>query len=276
MAKSGIDYAMNRYYSSPTGRFLTPDPSLSSNALYLTGNWNRYSYVGGDPINKTDPSGFCSPDDNPPCYSATGTAPADPGDAGALWLPWYYGGVTHPGTGLPPAQARAPIGSTYIPCPPLPKFPTGLTEGVIQRNIAEAHAFYNAQLAANPENAILALFSFFTAKFLPEHEWDYKHLREYQNDKVAARRFGNINFGAVMASFGFTYNFAQSAAGIAQIAICAFKGSCGEGMPFLSYPFGDQVEDAADIKLGYDYESAKENGCGVTPYHDPSSISHRL
>jgi RHS repeat-associated protein len=273
--ESGIDYAMNRYYSSPTGRFLTPDQALSSNALYLTGNWNRYSYVGGDPINKTDPSGFCSPDDNPPCYSATGTAPADPDDAGASWLPWYYGGVTHPGTGLPPGQARAPIGSTYIPCPPLPKFPTALTVGVIERNIAEAHAFYNLQLATNPENAIVALFSFFTVNFLTE--WNYKDLPAYKKqDTVGARIFGNVNCGAVLASFGFSYYFTQNAAGVAQIGICLVKASCGEGVPLAQYPFGDQVADAADIKRGYDYEVAKENGCGVTPYHNPSQTNHPL
>src|SRR5205823_3638594 len=69
----GQDYADQRYYGVGTGRFNTPDPSLNSNADVLPGNWNRYAYVGGDPINKTDPSGLCSPEDNPPCYSVTGT-----------------------------------------------------------------------------------------------------------------------------------------------------------------------------------------------------------
>ena len=91
--ESGIDYAMNRYYAAGTARFLTADPMISSNALVLPGNWNRYTYVGDGPINKTDPLGFCSPDDDPPCYSATGTgkAPTDlgkdkQGDLGAAAL----------------------------------------------------------------------------------------------------------------------------------------------------------------------------------------------
>jgi RHS repeat-associated protein len=68
---TGLHYADQRYYSSQYGRFLTPDPTLSSNATVLPGNWNRYAYVGGDPINKHDPRGLCSPQDDPPCYSTT-------------------------------------------------------------------------------------------------------------------------------------------------------------------------------------------------------------
>jgi RHS repeat-associated protein len=70
---AGQDYADQRYYGVGKGRFNVPDPSLSSNALVLPGNWNSYTYVGGDPINRNDPRGLCSPDDDPPCYSATGT-----------------------------------------------------------------------------------------------------------------------------------------------------------------------------------------------------------
>ena len=56
-ADTGLDYAKNRYYSSIMGRFLTPDPS-KSNALADPGQWNKYAYVGGDPVNFNDPSGL--------------------------------------------------------------------------------------------------------------------------------------------------------------------------------------------------------------------------
>src|SRR5579883_2520604 len=74
-SETGLDYAEQRYEQPGTGRFLTPDrwPTGAPNALTLPDNWNRYSYVGGDPVNRTDPSGLCSPDENPPCYSTTGT-----------------------------------------------------------------------------------------------------------------------------------------------------------------------------------------------------------
>jgi RHS repeat-associated protein len=54
---SGMDYAMNRYYSSQWGRFLSPDPNGGSIDLSAPQSWNRYTYVGGDP-DGNDPSGL--------------------------------------------------------------------------------------------------------------------------------------------------------------------------------------------------------------------------
>lgn len=69
---------------------MTPDPKPASNALGIPQNWDRYAYVGGDPANKTDPEGLCSPQDDPPCYSVTGTGDGSIGDGS-----WgsEYGGV---------------------------------------------------------------------------------------------------------------------------------------------------------------------------------------
>ena len=52
----GQDYADQRYYGVGTGRFGTPDP-MHSAALGDPGSWNQYSYVGGDPLNFSDPGG---------------------------------------------------------------------------------------------------------------------------------------------------------------------------------------------------------------------------
>ena len=47
-----------RYYAVGTGRFNAPDPSSGSSAgRGIPGSWNRYAYVGGDPMNFTDPGG---------------------------------------------------------------------------------------------------------------------------------------------------------------------------------------------------------------------------
>jgi RHS repeat-associated protein len=54
---SGLNYAKNRYYSSAYGRFMTPDPSSSSDANNPQ-NWNQYAYVIGDPVNANDPEGL--------------------------------------------------------------------------------------------------------------------------------------------------------------------------------------------------------------------------
>jgi RHS repeat-associated protein len=61
-AKTGLDYAINRYYWSGLGRFLTADPYVATadgaNDPGEPQSWNRYSYVLGDPINLYDPEGL--------------------------------------------------------------------------------------------------------------------------------------------------------------------------------------------------------------------------
>jgi RHS repeat-associated protein len=62
---TGLDYADQRYYSSQFGRFLSPDPHDGSAVPKDPGGWNRYDYVGNDPVNFGDPSGLyrCKPED---------------------------------------------------------------------------------------------------------------------------------------------------------------------------------------------------------------------
>jgi RHS repeat-associated protein len=55
---TGLDYAMNRYYSSQWGRFLSPDPYRGSVAPGNPQSWNRYRYAAGDPVNRADPTGL--------------------------------------------------------------------------------------------------------------------------------------------------------------------------------------------------------------------------
>jgi hypothetical protein len=55
------DYADQRYYSSAYGRFNTVDPARSADAKNPL-SWNRYAYVGGDPVNRFDPRGLCVTD----------------------------------------------------------------------------------------------------------------------------------------------------------------------------------------------------------------------
>ena len=54
----GLDYAVNRYYSSALGRFVTPDPYLASGGTADPGSWNRYVYAASDPVNGFDPEGL--------------------------------------------------------------------------------------------------------------------------------------------------------------------------------------------------------------------------
>jgi RHS repeat-associated protein len=57
---TGLEYAQNRYYSTTWGRFVTPDPYKASGGPQEPENWNRYGYVGGDPVNHNDDSGLAS------------------------------------------------------------------------------------------------------------------------------------------------------------------------------------------------------------------------
>jgi RHS repeat-associated protein len=56
---TGLDYADQRFYASTYDRFNTPDPYQASGGPSDPGSWNRYSYVGGDPVNRLDPGGTC-------------------------------------------------------------------------------------------------------------------------------------------------------------------------------------------------------------------------
>ncbi len=61
---TGLDYAMNRYYSSVWGRFTSPDPYGGSASPSSPQSWNRYGYPANDPANHNDPSGLdgvCGP-----------------------------------------------------------------------------------------------------------------------------------------------------------------------------------------------------------------------
>ncbi|MEW5978835.1 MAG: RHS repeat-associated core domain-containing protein [Acidobacteriota bacterium] len=55
---TGLDYAMNRYYGSTLGRFLTPGLFGSSAKVNHPSSWNRYVYVESDPANFYDPQGL--------------------------------------------------------------------------------------------------------------------------------------------------------------------------------------------------------------------------
>ncbi|MGA7416226.1 MAG: RHS repeat-associated core domain-containing protein, partial [Bryobacteraceae bacterium] len=57
-AETGLDYAYQRYYTAGLGRFMTPDPKDGSASPYNPQSWNRYSYIQGDPVNGSDPTGI--------------------------------------------------------------------------------------------------------------------------------------------------------------------------------------------------------------------------
>jgi RHS repeat-associated protein len=58
---TGLDYADQRYFAGTgAGRFLSSDPYEASGGASEPGSWNRYPYVGGDPVNFRDKKGLFS------------------------------------------------------------------------------------------------------------------------------------------------------------------------------------------------------------------------
>jgi len=55
--ESGNDYFGARYYASPMGRFMSPDPMMASGHLLNPQSWNRYSYSLNNPLKFVDPDG---------------------------------------------------------------------------------------------------------------------------------------------------------------------------------------------------------------------------
>lgn len=54
---TGLDYALMRFDSARLARFMTPDAYMGSIDGSDPQSWNRYTYVGNDPCNATDPLG---------------------------------------------------------------------------------------------------------------------------------------------------------------------------------------------------------------------------
>ena len=56
--ETGLNFAQARYQSPTQGRFTSPDPFGGSMTAADPQSFNRYSYTGNNPINRTDSSGL--------------------------------------------------------------------------------------------------------------------------------------------------------------------------------------------------------------------------
>jgi RHS repeat-associated protein len=54
-SESGLEYAVNRGYSTTTGRFLSADPYRSIGYMGDPRSWNRYVYTRNNPVDRVDP-----------------------------------------------------------------------------------------------------------------------------------------------------------------------------------------------------------------------------
>jgi len=121
---TGLDYALNRYYSSSHGRFLTPDPYVASASLTNPQSWNRYPYVENDPVNKLDPPGLAWIWANFDSLMAP--------DGSVVWSPPAAGYMIWPATIYGPEGTPVGVGSSVSPLPPID------SDGADRRRIAAA------------------------------------------------------------------------------------------------------------------------------------------
>jgi RHS repeat-associated protein len=56
--ETGLDFSQARYYGNLSGRFTSPDPSLTSADPSSPQSWNRYAYCENNPLNCVDPTGL--------------------------------------------------------------------------------------------------------------------------------------------------------------------------------------------------------------------------
>ena len=56
--ESGNDNFGARFYASPMGRFMSPDPGNAGASPHTPQSWNAYAYVLNNPLNATDPTGL--------------------------------------------------------------------------------------------------------------------------------------------------------------------------------------------------------------------------
>ena len=56
--ETGLDFAQARFYASAHGRFTSPDPFSGSAIITNPQTFNRYAFVGNNPINSVDPTGL--------------------------------------------------------------------------------------------------------------------------------------------------------------------------------------------------------------------------
>ncbi len=288
--ETGNDYAVNRYESPGAGRFMTADrmnghPSDPS-------SWNKYAYTGGDPINRVDRHGawwVCVGDADDPYCDDNGSDDSISERCQELdFFPWYdpvfYQTFCNNGGGGPlnfqvPQQGGGG-GSQPPPASPCPGLPgvSGVSgpASIIAQNVATAVAeseklWDEAQFITKADGGGVsagALYLSYMVDWLYSQlhvngVWDFKDDPNAATDYPGASRqalqnLGNLNFGAVMQALGFSYYFSQSAAGGYQKL---FIGTATQGVPFVTWPYGDSAGDATIIELGYNYQAAISAGC---------------
>jgi RHS repeat-associated protein len=228
-----------RHYHAKQGRWVSPDPGgLGVVDPSNPQTWNRYAYVGNNPLSAIDPSGLdTSTDCGGPCTpivsnigggcfqtitytnvtddTGTWASPTSStfcmgegwGYADTMWSQWGSyssgGGVGGGRTRPSKKPGQAANNGPQKACPAVPAHPANAN---VNSNISLTNVVYYANWL-NPPTQAAFTDAWLVSQVRPNGPWDYKT----QGQQYDA--FGNFNFGATGGAAGIPLQVLQAGAG---------------------------------------------------------------
>jgi hypothetical protein len=243
-AETGLDYFGARYFSSAQGRFTSPDPLIiHPDRLVEPQRLNLYVYARNNPLRYIDPNGL---DDI--SYDQAGN------EKGRVkrskWHNLWFGDTW---------KLNADNGATYSLDASLRPLKNGQRYQIVSGEATKQTLGGFLADRANGWNDRSGIGEVLT-KSPSGAEWDFKRqsltpdqnrtfLFEYENGNLYhADYIGNIAWGFIMASFGYSETFSKAGAGIYQ-GYEAALGRTGLGNCLTSYC--DDPRDTEAIGKGF-------------------------
>ena len=267
LEEAGLYHYKARAYHPALGRFMQPDP------IGYAAGMNMYAYVGGDPINATDPSGLCSEEDNAGTPCKIVVIGHKGGGGGGGFSAWWANGSDPFGNSIfdifnddgaagfaddVRKQATQDVAIDVACSIAVPIAPPGVN---ILENIATSQERADDSLTniTGGVNLNPGDYVWFYETVRNGGVWDYKQQNAVYPDWLfgSFEDFGNFNFGATGRALGIPRSVLLRGAGIAQSRAGASDSDWGAPPSFPNLlgdaPYGDDPADQAQINRGADF-----------------------